>query len=1015
MNRSFAGRSMYRTALFSSVATLSLLALAPTAAFAQQVSASNTEEIVVTGSRIARPNLTQPNPVQVVNAETIQSLGLTATVDVINQLPQTQNNMTMSTSNRFINGAGVSFANLRGLGEYRTLTLIDGKRHVGSLSGRNGSGGTSLVDLNQIPPSLIDRVEVVTGGASAVYGADAIAGVVNVILKKNYEGAEITSEVKTSEHGGYHVFNTNGIIGTNIANGRGNITFGFDYNVDKGLFGRDRDFATQNITLTANPASKGPADGIPDRISLRPTLSSTVAASGAPVIKTALNGNGSQYTWAFKPDGSGIVTFNRGFLLNGKPTNTTSVGDAASIGGDGAETSQYLTLRVPNNRLTANTLVTYQIAENLGFVKTVNFFADVKYANSRGATESTPFTNNTGTAPSGNGIDGISGTGSLVARADNPYLPADARALLAGAGITGSGTFQFTRLNYDWAGQREYHYEYNVFRAVTGFNGELQNGWKYEAYYNYGRNETTLMNKDRVTARLNQQIDSVVDPATGQIVCRDPNARLAGCVPINPFKVGPLTAEQYNYAHTTTKEIATLIQESAGANVTGDLFKYRTPFSGTVAPLSFAAGVEWRREFSTDSTDWLAQQGSGFIYGNQNVGPTGSYTAREAFMELGVPVLRDLPFAKAVDLDLAYRYSKYSTSGSANTWNARAAWAVNDDVKFRGGVARAVRAPNIDDLFSPAGDNFLGVSDVCSIENIGANPNRAANCRANGVPVGFDARNFGNPSVRTGGNRLLKPEIGTSVTAGVVITPTFLPGLNITADYWWVRITQGQAALDANSIIRACYDSGNAGACSLITRRPDGSIFRINGSTTNLGKELVRGLDLGVSYSFGLDRVGLKNYGDLTVGFDGSWTPENIIIQNPTDLSTKLYRAGSVGYPRLKGTFRAVWDWDALSVTWQSRFIGESEMFPNASLEVADFHFIPTFWYHDLSAKYRWRNLTIFGGINNLADKKPPQVPFLYQGSYQGGSYSTFPVTSGGAASYDAIGRAFFMGATVKF
>jgi outer membrane receptor protein involved in Fe transport len=1012
MNRSFAGRSMHRTALFSTVATLSLLALAPTAAFAQQ--APGTEEIVVTGSRIARPNLTQPNPVQVVNAETIQSLGITTTVDVINQLPQTQNNMTMSTSNRFINGAGVSFANLRGLGEYRTLTLVDGKRHVGSLSGRNGSGGTSLVDLNQIPPSLIDRVEVVTGGASAVYGADAVAGVVNIILKKNYEGAEITSEVKTSEHGGYHEFNTNGIFGVNVGNGRGNITFGFDYNNDKGLFGRDRDYALQNLTLTPNPLSKGPADGIPDRVTYGPTLSSVIAANGAPVIKNALRGAGSQYTIAFKPDGSGLATFNRGAILNPPAAgSTTATGDLTTVGGDGVNNSQFLTLRVPNTRMVADTLINYQLAENLGFVRTVNFFADVKYADSRGATESTPFSNTQGTTPTGNGTDGISGTGALSIRGDNPYLPADARALLASNGITGANTFQITRLNNDWAGQREYHYEYQVFRAVTGLNGDLQNGWKYEAYYDYGRNQTSLLNKDRVTARLNQQLDSTV--VNGQIVCRDPAAQAAGCVPINPFVVGPLSPAQYNYAHVTTKELATLVQESAGANLTGDLFKYRTPFSGTVAPLSFAAGVEWRREYSTDSTDYLAQQGSGFIYGNQNVGPTGSYTSREAYLELGVPVIRDLPFAKAVDLDLAYRYSKYSTSGSANTWNARATWAFNDDVKIRGGVARAVRAPNLDDLFSPAGDNFLGVTDVCSIQNIGNNPNRAANCRAAGVPVGYDANNFTNPSVRTGGNPALKPEIGSTFTAGVVLTPTFLPGLNITADYWWVRITNGQAALDANSLVRACYDAGTPAACGAIRRRADGSLFQINGTTQNIGKELTRGVDLSVSYSFGLDRVGLRNYGDLTVGFDGTWNPENIIIQNPADLSSKLYRAGTVGYPRLRGTFRAVWDWDALSVSWQSRFIGESQMFPASSPEVADFVNIPTTWYHDISAKYRWRNLTFFGGINNLADKKPPQYPFLYQGSYQGGSYSTFPVTTGGGGAYDPIGRAFFAGATIKF
>jgi outer membrane receptor protein involved in Fe transport len=991
---------------------ISPLALVPLAAQAQQATGAQ-EEIVVTGSRIARPNLTQPNPVQVVNAETIQSMGVQSTIDVINQLPQTQNNLTPSTSNRYINGAGVSFANLRGLGEYRTLTLVDGKRHVGSLSGRNGSGGTSLVDLNQIAPSLIDRVEVVTGGASAVYGADAVAGVVNIILKKNYEGAEITSSYKGAEAGHNDVFNVNGIFGANVGSGRGNITFGFDYNHDTGLFGRDRDFALNNYTLTPNPRSTSPSDGIPDRVTLYPTVSSVFAANGAAVIKTALRGAGSQYTIAVNPNGTGLTTFNRGFLLNPPPAgNTTSAGDSNSVGGDGANPSQFLTLRVPNTRVVADTLVNYQLGENLGPVKTLNFFSDVKYSNSRGTTQSTPFTNGTGTPATGS--NGQVGSGALAIRADNAYLPADLRALLASNGITGAQTFQITRLNNDWAGSRAYSAEYSVFRAVVGFNGDLQNGWKYETFYNYGRNRTTLTNKDRVTASINQQLDATV--VNGQVVCRDPAAQAAGCVPINPFVVGPLTAAQYNYAHTRTAEIATLVQENAGFNLSGDAFTYRTPFSGTVAPLSFAAGVEWRREASEDTTDYLSQQPTGFIYGNQNVGPKGSYTSREAYLELGVPVLRDLPFAKAVDLDLAYRYSKYSTSGSANTWNARAAWAINDDVKIRGGVARAVRAPNIDDLFTPASDNFLTLADPCSVTNINSGGSaRVGNCRAAGVPGNYNSNDFGNPSVRTGGNPNLKPEIGSTVTAGAVFTPGFVPGLSVTADYWWVRITQGQAALDPNSILRGCYDQNVQALCGLIVRRPDGSIRTVFGSTTNIGREVVRGVDVGVSYSFGLDRVGLRNAGNLLVGFDGSWVPENIIIQDPSNADQKLYRGGTAGYPHLRGTFRAVWDWDALSVTWQSRFLGEQETFPNTPPEIADFNRIGTTWYHDISAKYRWRNLTFFGGINNLADKKPPAVPFLYQGSYQAGAYATFPVTTGAAGSYDPIGRAYFVGASIKF
>ncbi|GIL37942.1 TonB-dependent receptor domain-containing protein [Roseiterribacter gracilis] len=987
------------------------IALAPFTAQAQQAAAQ--EEIVVTGSRIARPNLTQPNPVQVVNAETIQSMGVQSTIDVVNQLPQTQNNLTPSTSNRFINGAGVSFANLRGLGEYRTLTLVDGKRHVGSLSGRNGSGGTSLVDLNQIPPSLIDRVEVVTGGASAVYGADAVAGVVNIILKKNYEGAEVTTSYKGAEAGANHVFNVNGVAGVNVGSGRGNITFAFDYNHDTGLFGRDRDFALANYTLTPNPRNGTSSDGIPDRITLYPTVSSVFAANGGAVIKTALRGAGSQYTIAVAPNGSGLVNFNRGFLLNGPPAgNTTTAGDVNGVGGDGYNPSQFLTLRVPSIRTVADTVINYQLAENIGPVKTLNFFADVKYSNSRGSTQSTPFTNGTGAVATGS--NGQVGSGALAIRADNAYLPADLRSLLTANGITGANTFQITRVNADWAGSRAYNADYSVFRSVVGFNGELSNNWKYEAYYNYGRNRTVLTNKERVVDKLNQQLDATV--VGGQIVCRDPAAQAAGCVPINPFVVGPLTAAQYNYAHTRTAEIATLVQENAAVNLSGDAFTYRTPFSGTVAPLSFAVGVEWRREASDDTTDFIAQQPTGYIYGNQNIGPKGSYTSREAYLELGVPVLRDLPFAKAVDLDLAYRYSKYSTSGSANTWNARMAWAINDDVKIRGGVARAVRAPNIDDLFNPPGDNFLGLADPCSVTNINAGgPQRVANCRAAGIPAGYNSNDFGNPSVRTGGNRDLKPEIGSTFTAGAVFTPTFVPGLNITADYWWVRITQGQAALDPNSILRGCYDQNVPALCGLIQRRADGSIRTVFGNTTNIGREVVRGVDLGVSYSFNLDRVGIRNYGDLTVGFDGSWVPENIIIQDPSNADQKLYRGGTAGYPHLRGTFRAVWDWNALSVTWASRFLGEQETFPNTPAEIADFNRVGTTWYHDVSAKYRWRNMTFFGGINNLADKKPPAVPFLYQGSYQQGAYATFPVTTGAAGSYDPIGRAFFVGTSIKF
>ncbi|TWB56362.1 TonB-dependent receptor domain-containing protein [Nitrospirillum viridazoti] len=994
------------------IAAGALMALAATTAQAQQkqqaAADDSLEEIVVTGSRIARPNLTQPTPVQVINAEAIQATGLTSTVDVLSQLPQTQNDMGPSTNARFINGAGVNFANLRGLGEYRTLTLVDGKRHVGSLSGRNGSGGTSLVDLNSIPPALIERIEVVTGGTSAVYGADAVAGVVNVITKKNYEGAEATIQYNWSDGDGYQSTDVSAIVGHNFDGGRGNITLAVDYNHDLGLYGKDRPEALYNYTLVANPASKSASDGIPDRITISPTLSSVLAASGAPVIRTWLDAAHPQYSYTFKPDGSGIVPFNRGTLINGIPAgNKTSAGDANSIGGDGYNPSKYLTLRTPNIREVADTLVNYRLAQDLGPIDTLNFFADLKYSDSRGTSRSTPFTNGTGTP--GTGTNGQLGSGALTIQADNAYLPSDLKALLATDKVS---SFTITRVNDDWYGPREYAYEYEVMRGVFGLNGDLTNGWHYEAYYDYGRNRTSFVNTDKVVSLFNQQLDAV--NVGGKIVCRDATAQANGCVPINPFVVGPLSAAQKAYAYTYTKEMATLQQHDAAFNLNGDLFKFPALFSGTVAPVSFAAGVEYRKEESVDKTDFLQNQPTGTIYGNQNGSVSGSYDTTEVYGELSVPVLRDLPFAKAVDLDLAYRYSDYSLAGPASTWNIQAGWAVNDDVKLRGGIARAVRAPNIDDLFTPAGDNFLGVSDPCSVENIGANATRAANC-AKVVPAGYKSSDFGNPSTRTGGNINLKPEIGRTLTAGAVFTPTFIPGLNVTADYWLVKITQGQAALTSNSILTNCYDLSAAAQCGLITRRADGSIATIYGNTVNIGKEVVRGLDFQVDYAFELDKVGLQNMGGLNLGFTGTWVPESIIIQDPAHAENKLYRAGTVGYPHLKGRFTGTWDWNNLTVTWSSRFIGESETFPNSTAEIADFNKIPTYWYHDISARYRWKNVTVFGGINNLADKMPPAVPFLYQGSYQGGSYATFPVTTGGGGSYDVVGRTFFVGTTVKF
>jgi iron complex outermembrane recepter protein len=994
----------HRAFLFAPIALISAPVLAQTAP----------EEIVVTGTRIARPGLTAPNPVTVLNSESIAMTGLQSTIDILSQLPQTQMNLQPSNNQRFTNGVGVSFTNLRGLGEYRTLTLVDGRRHIGSLSGRNGSGGTSLVDTNVISPSLIDRVEIVTGGTSAIYGADAVAGVVNFILKKNYEGAEIGGQYGQSGHGDAKTTNVNGLIGANFGSKRGNITFAFDYNHDTGLLARDRDYALCTKSLVANPASLTGTDGIPNNVTQACTASSIMAQTAT--VRTDVAGAGP-YGWTFTPDGSQAVRFNRGTMLNPPGSRLGgTIGGTVSVGGAGVNTTEDLQLRTPNTRMIANTLLNYEIANKVGPIETINFFADVKYAGSRGSSTNTPHFNN-GAAPTTDPFDRSvdSAQAAFLIKADNPFVPANFRSLV------GNSSFALNRYNKDWA-VRDGKAEYEYFRGVAGLNGTLVNGWKYEAYYNYGRNSTNFYNVDRVENRLRQQIDAVRLP-TGEIVCRDVNARAAGCVPINPFRTAPLSQAQYNYAYTLTHENDVLTQQNAVVNLSGDAFKFATPFSGTVAPVGFAVGFEWRKETGNSQQDFQTQTGQ--YWGNQGSPVVGRYDVREYYAELNVPLLRDLAFVKSLDIDAAYRFSDYSTSGAVNTWNVAVNYAITSDVKLRGSTARAVRAPNIDELFSGFSDDFSGITDPCSTNNINGGPrpaNRIANCRAAGVPATYNQTDFPNAPVRSGGNSALKPEKARTWTAGVVLTPSFIPGFTFTADYWFVKIRDGIQTLPRNAIISNCYDSGslNNPFCGNVVRNPNGSLRFVTAQVINVGQESVRGVDFEANYSFDLDRVGMQNAGSLSFQALMTWVPQNTVIALPGDPTFNLYRSGVVGFPTVKGNLRTMWDFRDMTLALNARYVGSAELFPNQTnangvYEAADFNKIKPYWYFDLSGRYRWNNVTLFAGINNLFDKEPPQVPFLFTGSNQNGANLGNANVGDAASTYSNVGRFFFMGTKVKF
>ncbi|MDB5367976.1 MAG: hypothetical protein JWM77_3903, partial [Rhodospirillales bacterium] len=823
--------------------------------------------------------------------------------------------------------------------------------------------------------------------SSAVYGADAVAGVVNFIMKKNYEGAEVDAQVGGAQAGGHYTQNLDGIFGANFANGRGNVTFAFDYARQTGVYGGDRNYARCQQSWQTGTTTDFQQVGC--------TVSSRFAASGAPTVATALGAGRPGYTFALRPDGSGLVPFNRGTLV---PGNT-----GLSVGGDGFNTGADVPLQSPNNRYVTDTMVRYQLAENLGPVKDVNFFADVKYANSRGSFDN---------ATLANGTIGSTARAALVVPVTNVFMPADLAGLARSAGLQ---NVELTRYNGDWA-KRGLDYEYDVFRSVLGFDGTLSNGWKYDVSYNYGRNKTTFANTDRITANINDQLDAVVGP-TGQVVCRSTLANPTnGCVPINPFRVGSLTPAQFNYAHVQTHEDDVLTQQDAQVNLTGDLFTFRTPFSGTVAPLGFAIGAEWRMESTDSHPDALSLRPSNTIFGNQaGTRPTiGSYTTREIYGEVNVPVLRDLAFAKAVDLTGAIRGQDYTTTGKDYTWNLTAAWAVNDSIKFRAGLAKSVRAPNGDELFSSGGQSFISITDPCSVQFINANSARLQHCRAAGVPAGFDSTTVNAPASNITGNPGLQPETGRSITVGTVFTPTFLPHFTAVVDYYQVRVKNAVVVPDATSIANGCYDLGVN--CSFVTRRTDGSLDSVQTPYVNAGFEKIQGLDTDLTYSIDLDQFGLQSGSSLTLNSNWNWTPRHTLVPFVNDPSQTQYLAGSLGYPRVQGLIRATYDLEGFSFSWTSRFRGETSL--NNTLPGQPTYTpntVESQWLHDIYGSYNFRNVQIFAGIRNVTDVIPPQLPGIFNGGNFPAGLGNPVNTTQQNASFDVTGRYFFGGVRVKF
>ena len=929
-------------------------------ALAQQEGASD-DTIVITGSRIQRDTTTTPIPVTSINEEVIGYNGDTQVSDLVNELPSIRT--TQSDANTNIGAeqeAGTAFIDLRGLGIDRTLVLVDGRRHVG------GRPGSAAVDTNTLPIALVERVEVITGGASAVYGADAVSGVVNFIMKDDFEGLQIDAQAGIADEGDGERYSISVTGGTNFAEDRGNVYFNATYAESESIVGQDRDYANQRRRFATNPANTGANDGIPDQILFSGTGFISTPPGGRVQFRDGAGTTiGRDLGGPFTFDSNGnLVAQNEGQLVE----------SFLSIGGDDAtDLSRFDLLQIPVERLVLTTGGTYEINER------AKFFGNFKYARTQAETaEQTTFS--------------LPNLAPIVIQADNPFVPDALRTILADRGDT---DFLVSRTNIDH-GQRRSESERETLQIVAGLEGDLASNLSYSVHYQYGNTEidTTFQNR-QIASRFNQALDAVVDPDTGEIVCRDTSN---GCIPINVLGPTAASPQALDFITQDFQTFGELTQQVVNATFTGDT---QGVFEAPGGPLAFAFGGEYRKE-ETRSVEGFFRN-TGDLFNAQPLDDTGGeFDVLEGFVELAIPLVRDLPFAEAINIEAAARVSDYSTVGTTVSWKAGADWAPSEDVRFRVNASTAVRAPNIGELFAPSDISLQFLIDPCDVDNLGSgSATRAANCAADGVPTGFESQSLNaNVTIITGGNPELSEEKADSITFGVVLTPRFLPGFSLAVDYYDIEISNAINGFPAQDVVNGCYDAASLDNpfCALVTRQGNSQFDQISSTLINVASFNTSGIDFDASYTAPVGP------GDLLVQFNGTYLDELTFFGTEGGIGNE--EAGELGDPKFAANLRATYIWDNFTFSVEERYLGNQAFDNGEPGEVRSPNDTGSEWYTDIQIRYRAKeNAEVYLGVDNLFDNAPPllaQVPEIRS-------------FTGDSIIYDQVGRYIRAGVQLTF
>lgn len=1042
-----------------------------TATPAQTEQTSQVGDIVVTGSRIRQPNLTTTSPVTQVTGEDIDVQGVTRVEDLVTQLPQAFAAQNSTVSN---GASGTATVSLRNLGSSRTLVLIDGKR-MGY-----GSPTDDAADLNQIPGQMVERVEVLTGGASAVYGSDAIAGVVNFIMRRDFEGIEIDAQYGFNQHNNDYdgVGNLRNVLGSRAASNPSqyqlpdnNVVTGFSREVNI-LMGVNAPDDRGNITLYAGYRKNNKVLGRDYDYS----ACSLAAPAAATPNDFQCGGSGTSFPGQFTDFGSNAFIIdpdnnpatNNSFDANPMPGFTLTVNPTGFRNYNGATDAYNFGplnyYQRPDERYTLGTFGHYNVTDKIE-IYTQLMFSD--------------YSTVAQIAPSGNFFgefkNGFRTTdGSSFINCDSPLLNASQRtalgcgaqanaafntwviqnddesfALSAPGASTPGGNQSFRllddpnlvplyigRRNIEGGG-RQSDLRFQSYRGVMGARGDLNDVWSYDLSIQYSRAQyTNIYRNEFSNTRLARALDVVTDPDTGQAVCSSVLAGIdANCVPYDIFKPGGVTQEALNYLQVPLVATGWTTQQVVSGSMTADLGAYGVKSPWATRGVQTAFGAEYRRDALDLTPDVSFETGDGAGQGGPTRGLNGANQVYDVFAEAQIPLLEGLAFADSASIDLAYRHSEYELGGGTDSWKVGADWAPVPSVRFRASAQRAVRAPNVIELFTAQGFNLFDMDyDPCDAVNrpaadgpvpascIGNNPWQVSAGQSTGGSVSSPA---GQYSFLQGGNTALTPESSDTLTFGVVFTPEFLPGFNLTLDYFDIQIDNLISTIGAQNSLDACYEANLAAACSNIQRNSNGQLWVGTGNVvdlnTNIGGLSTSGLDVAANYNLDMADFGWDRAGTLGFALVGTWLQS---IETDTGLGFANSKYDCAGFfanqcgvpnPEWRHRFRVDWGTpiEGLNINGTWRYYGGSEVavlgsdgsLNNSPTTRIDREF-DAINYFDLAATWQARdNVNVRVGVNNVLDTDPP----LSYSVGTTGNNNTYPQL------YNAMGRYIFFGVTANF